>query len=168
MMEIMEVENIYHIVSIIVMPISMIVAVAALVCSQKTLSRELKEANNRMIIQLQHNYEIFVKQTQETFFAEYTKRYQDIILHMPDDEKNSQWIKYVRLYFDLCSEEYHLHEKGLINDDVWKLWVDGMRDDVKRQSFRNAWIHPLGQCYNDNGFINFMNQEIINYGTKQT
>lgn len=53
------------------------------------------------------------RQYEFQFFAEYTRRYQDIILHMPDNDKDPRWLKYVQLYFDLCSEEYHLHEEGV-------------------------------------------------------
>lgn len=156
------VELIYYVISSIMITLSAIVSIIALYASNRSLKKQLKQSNESLLKQLKHNSDLQIKQSQETFFAEYTKRYQDIILHLPDNEKNIQWIKYVRLYFDLCSEEYHLHEIGLINEKVWQLWVDGMRDDVKRQSFRNAWIHPLGQNYNDKGFVNFMNHEIIN------
>ena len=156
------VELIYYVISSIMITLSAIVSIIALYASNRSLKKQLKQSNESLLKQLKQNSDLQIKQSQETFFAEYTKRYQDIILHLPDNEKNIQWIKYVRLYFDLCSEEYHLHEIGLINEKVWQLWVDGMRDDVKRQSFRNAWIHPLGQNYNDKGFVNFMNHEIIN------
>lgn len=61
------------------------------------------------------------KQYEFQFFAEYTKRYQDLILQMPKDiDTSSIYNKdidvYMRLYFDLCSEEYYLHSEGVIDD----------------------------------------------------
>lgn len=60
----------------------------------------------------------FKKQLQLNFFADYTKRYQEIILNFPENinEKNFQidnldaeiknkTLRYMRAYFDLCSEE---------------------------------------------------------------
>ena len=101
------------------------------------------------------------KQALQTFFAEYTRRYQDNMLHMPNDENDPMLLTYIRLYFDLCSEEYHLREMGLIDDKVWTLWVQGMQDEMKRKSFKNAWINPLGQHYQDEGFISFVDNILI-------
>ncbi len=81
----------------------------------------------------------FGKQLKLNFFANYTKRYQEIMLHLPfsiynedfnfndlkADEKE-QILKYMRAYFDLCSEEYHLWKNGNINKDVWEEWKSGI------------------------------------------
>lgn len=101
------------------------------------------------------------RQYEFQFFAEYTRRYQDIILHMPDNDKDPRWLKYVQLYFDLCSEEFYLHEEGLISNRVWQLWVEGMQDILKRESFRNAWKWNFGQYYTDRNFISFMHHNVI-------
>lgn len=101
------------------------------------------------------------KQYEFQFFAEYTKRYQDIILHMPDDVNDPHWLRYVQLYFDLCSEEFYLHEEGLISNRVWQLWVKGMQDILKRESFKNAWKGNFGQYYTDRNFISFMHHNVI-------
>lgn len=153
--------TIYYIVSMVIMTISMLLAVVSLVCSQRALTKELRAANDRMAAQLQHNQDLQTKQAQQTFFAEYTKRYQDIILHLPNDEKDPQWLKYVQLYFDLCSEEYHLREMGLIDDKVWTLWVEGMQDAMKHKSFEAAWKFPIAQHYSDQSFISFVHNELI-------
>ena len=160
-METNEIVIMCQIATVVIMTISMVAAIISLVCSQKALSKELKEANKRMMTQLEHNQDLQTKQAQESFFAEYTRRYQDIILHMPDNDKDPRWLKYVQLYFDLCSEEYHLHEEGVINNRVWKLWVEGMQDTMKREVFRNAWKGELGQYYSDNKFVNFMHHDVM-------
>lgn len=160
-MRMIGIENIYYFVSIVAMTITMIVAIVSLVNSQKALSKELKAANERVTTQLEHSREMQEKQARELFFAEYTKRYQDIILHMPIDDNDRQMLKCLRLYFDLCSEEYHLYKKGLIDEDVWKLWGEGMQEAMKRQSFRDAWRNHLSQSYSDQSFIDFMQHEVM-------
>ena len=63
------------------------------------------------------------KNTRLAFFSEYTKRYQDIILNFPeniiDDNfkfdslskvERDKTMRYMRVYFDLCSEEYFLYK----------------------------------------------------------
>ena len=154
--------SVYLIASIVAMIVTTIVAIISLVCSQRALTKQLKEASNRMMTQLQHDQELHQKQARVSFFAEYTRRYHDIVLNMPDNENDSKWFRYQRLYFDLCSEEFHLYKKGFIDDDVWKHWVEGMKDTLRIQSFRNAWTGRLGQNYYDQDFVHFMHQEVMN------
>lgn len=92
------------------------------------------------------------------FFAEYTRRYQDIILRMPEDPSDPQFLKYMQLYFDLCSEEFYLYKKGLIDKNVWDLWVDGMALTMKKRSFKTAWQSHLAQHYNDDDFLHFISE----------
>lgn len=101
------------------------------------------------------------RQYQFQFFAEYTKRYQDLILQMPKDiDTSSIYNKdidvYMRLYFDLCSEEYYLHSEGVIDNRVWGLWVDGISTAMNKQKYKTAWI-LLGSYYDDENFVHFMN-----------
>ena len=158
----MNLESIYYCVSSIVLPISVIVAIVTLCVSNQKLKQQMKLSNDSLLKQLHQNSELQKKQAQETFFSEYTRRYQEIIIHMPIDNKHPEWLKYVQLYFDLCSEEFHLHEMGLIDDKVWILWVEGMQETMKQNSFRVAWKHPLGQLYTDDNFIRFMDNKVIN------
>lgn len=73
------------------------------------------------------------KQRKLQMFAEYTRRYQDIFMNMPDDIYNgtakidTRTKRYMRLYFDLCSEEFHLWQNKEVPDEVWNLWVEGMQ-----------------------------------------
>lgn len=87
--------------------------------------------------------EIAMKQSRNDFFAEYTRRYQDIILHMPDEvfegtaKVDGATLKYMQLYYDLCSEEFHLHENGLVPDDVWDNWKEGMEITTHIELYRS-------------------------------
>ena len=89
--------------------------------------------------------EIAMKQSRNDFFAEYTRRYQDIILAMPDAvfegtaKADGATLKYIQLYFDLCSEEYHLHENGLVPDDVWDNWKEGMEITTRVELYKKSW-----------------------------
>ena len=105
------------------------------------------------------------QQSNRMFFAEYTKRYQEIILAMPDDvfagtaQVNNTTLKYMRLYFDLCSEEYHLYMDGQVPEDVWENWVEGMRITTNLQLYRQCWDRLKGQ-YNTE-FWKYFEREVI-------
>ena len=83
------------------------------------------------------------------------------VLQMPDDLDTSSIDskdvdKFMRLYFDLFSEEYYLHSKGVIDNKVWGLWVDGISIAMNKQKYKTAW-KLLGSYYDDENFVHFMN-----------
>jgi hypothetical protein len=94
----------------------------------------------------------FRKQLQLNFFAEYTKRYQEIILNLPEsindidfsfdnlkeDERNKT-LRYMRVYFDLCSEEYFLWRSKHIDDKTWKEWESGIKYAFSKTAFKEGW-----------------------------
>ena len=107
------------------------------------------------------------QQSNRMFFAEYTKRYQEIILAMPDEvfagaaQVNNTTLKYMRLYFDLCSEEYHLYMEGQVPEDVWANWIEGMRITTNLQLYRQCWDRLKGQ-YNTEFWMYFEREVIKN------
>lgn len=105
------------------------------------------------------------KNHQSIIFSEFTRRYQDIILRMPDNMfmhsggLTPETCKYLTLYFDLCSEEFHLHEIGDIPENIWKNWVEGMKITMKPPIYQVGW-KLLSQSYNPQ-FVRFMHHEIF-------
>lgn len=92
------------------------------------------------------------KQVKLQNFIEYTKRYQEIILNFPENinkenftfegmeaEVKDKTMRYMRAYFDLCFEEYTLHEKKFIDDDLWSIWKGGMEVAFSKVAFQKAW-----------------------------
>jgi hypothetical protein len=104
---------------------------------------------------------IFNDQLRLNFFAEYTKRYQEIMLNLPlniSDKKfdydklskkeREKTLKYIRSYFDLCSEEYDLWNSGYIEERIWKNWEEGIEFAFSKKAFRDAWeLINLGTVY---------------------
>ena len=106
--------------------------------------------------------ELVEKNTQFHFFTEYTRRYQDLIVRWPQSKSDSitESGTFYELYFDLCSEEYYLHEKGAISDEVWALWEQGMQDAMRNRQFQTAWKGRLGAYYTHDKFVHFINNMI--------
>ena len=67
---------------------------------------------------------------------------------------------YMRLYFDLCSEEYHLWRKGMIPNQIWEMWKEGMQITTNRPIYKKAW-KDLSVEYNKD-FWQYFNREVIN------
>jgi hypothetical protein len=122
------------------------------------------------IIYSRKQLKIFDKQLKLNFFADYTKRYQEIMLHLSGDifkddfnfshlsqEKRNETLNYMRAYFDLCSEEHFLFIKKHIDEDVWKEWDEGIRASFKRKAFQDAWQQIDMKSYK--GFTNYLIQE---------
>lgn len=93
------------------------------------------------------------KQLKLQNFIEYTKRYQEIVLNYPEninsqdflideiepEELKNKTMRYMRAYVDLCFEEYTLHKKGFIDEDLWSIWKGGMETAFSKPAFRQAW-----------------------------
>lgn len=62
-----------------------------------------------------------------TLRLDFSHRYQEIMLAMPDSNDPDRIKKYVLLYFDLCSEEYRLWKSGdgIVDNKTWHLWENG-------------------------------------------
>jgi hypothetical protein len=92
-------------------------------------------------------------QMQLSLYADYTKRYQEIILNLPeninkadykldtlDEEVYNKTMRYMRAYFDLCNEEYELAHKKHIEDDSWAIWRSGIEYAFTKTAFKQAWL----------------------------
>lgn len=136
--------------------VAIITVIVSTYCSYQSI-KSSTSTNKRTIEEMR----VITKQHfQFQFFAEYTKRYQDLMLKMPKDLDTSPIYgkdvdTYMRLYFDLCSEEYYLHSQGVIDDYVWGLWTEGIKTTMNNKKYKTAW-KTLGGYYDDKSFISFM------------
>jgi len=83
-------------------------------------------------------------------FADYTKRYQEIILRFPEDINTPSFqvsghanyeslMRCMRAYFDLSFEEWYLNERNLIDPCIWSIWRGGMQAAMSKAAFQQAW-----------------------------
>ena len=97
---------------------------------------QMKKLNNQLIIQQ---------------FSDYTKRYQEIILHFPEnineqsfdfstDPNKNTTMRYMRAYFDLSFEEWHLNQRKLIDTETWNVWEGGIKTALSKAAFNKAWL----------------------------
>ena len=84
------------------------------------------------------------------FFSKFVERYQSIMMLLPYNvhAKNfnydeiidkSEFLKIMRSYFDLCSEEYYLFTEQKINDEIWSEWNKGIAFSMTCPAFQIAW-----------------------------
>ena len=107
-----------------------------------------------------------LKQSRMSLFAEYTRRYQDIMVRMPAsvysgqfDTKITEVVGFMRLYFDLCSEEYWLNEEKMLPERTWGIWVERMQTTMNQKPFKEAWKYLSGHY--DEKFYRFFSKEIV-------
>ena len=106
------------------------------------------------------------RQRRYMLYSEYTKRYQDFFMKIPDDvyegvaSLDVNTIRYMRIYFDLCSEEYHLMKAKEITEDVWALWVEGMQIALANDFYVEAW-QRLKDEYNID-FRTYFEENVVN------
>jgi hypothetical protein len=123
---------------------------------------------NRKQLQILNN------QLKLNFFADYTKRYQEIILNFPEnineakfdysslpEEEKNKTLRYMRVYFDLCSEEFDLWRAGYIENRIWENWKEGIEFAFSKKAFIDAWkIISLDTIYYPE-FSKWINEVII-------
>ncbi|RJQ48993.1 MAG: hypothetical protein C4528_01510 [Gammaproteobacteria bacterium] len=83
-------------------------------------------------------------------FADYTKRYQEIILQFPENINEASFVlashpdysrtmRQMRAYFDLCFEEWYLNQRKLLDKEIWNVWKSGMEAALSKPAFKQAW-----------------------------
>lgn len=147
------------IISDLIQSIGIVVAIIGLILTILSNRKQLKLFNEQMKLQ---------------FFADYTKRYQELILQFPlsifsDDfrfeaqskEDQENILKYMRAYFDLCSEEYDLWKSGYVEERIWGNWKEGMEYAFAKPAFKQAWELVGLQTTYFSKFKNWINQVIL-------
>ena len=92
-------------------------------------------------------YWIFRKDLRERVFFEYTSRYREIMSHLPSNvfsrecipeelQKEDHNIRWLKSYFDLCSEEVKLRIRHKMPNETWNDWEEAMRE---------AMVSPVGK-----------------------
>lgn len=80
--------------------------------------------------------EMAKQQMQISMFAEFTRRYQEIMLHIRQEGNDKLY--YQTLYIDLCSEEFFMHNEGFLPEKAWDVWLEGMKHEVK-DTYTGLW-----------------------------
>ncbi len=109
------------------------------------------------------------KQFRILFFIDYTKRYHGIFINLPLDIYSDTYditsleesiredvYRWIRAYFDLCSEEHYMYTRKLVDNSVWELWKGGMQSAFNKPAFIYVWdkIHDCGHYHP--GFVGFV------------
>ncbi|WP_417263553.1 hypothetical protein [Celeribacter sp.] len=93
------------------------------------------------------------KQLKLQNYSEYTRRYAEVVYRLPEiindnekfeisalnDNEREDFMRNQRAYFDLCFEEWNLHNRGLIDAESWRIWSGGIETALKRKAFIQAW-----------------------------
>lgn len=109
----------------------------------------------------------FKRQLKLSFFEKYTSRYMHIMEILPEsfwtntplstlDEENA--IHAIRLYIDLCSEEYYLYKNHHLNEKVWKEWKSGMKQMFEHPIVKDVFDQKHVKTYQE--FVKFVENEL--------
>ena len=69
-------------------------------------------------------------------FYEFTRRFQEIVLHLYPDTKDKT---YHKLYFDLCNEEFYMSENNKLPSDIWDSWISEMKIIMTEKDILESW-----------------------------
>lgn len=100
-----------------------------------------------------YSYRTLVKNAAQTLlFMKYTERYEQIMSSFPANAVGTRLdlageppdasvplTLAVLKYLNLCSEEFYLWKKGLIEDAVWKIWEQELKRTIASPLVRREW-----------------------------
>lgn len=52
---------------------------------------------------------------------------------------HGELLRIIDMYFNLCSEEYHLACKGELEKEAWRIWKAGIKQNMGHVTLRSAW-----------------------------
>lgn len=88
------------------------------------------------------------KQARTAFEDQLTTKYREIVRQLPIDALLGKELSELDAeaalpiffhYFDLCNEQKYLHDQKRIDKSTWKEWEEGIRENLKRPAFAQAW-----------------------------
>jgi hypothetical protein len=105
-------------------------------------------------------------------FSEYTRRYSEIAREVPSElrrpggrssadlseAERDRLMNSVRAYLNLCSEEFYLRKRGLIDKETWAVWLLGMKETVASSWISEAWPAMQNEYSYYPDFCAFMNE----------
>ena len=112
-------------------------------------------------------------QTWVSIYSDYTRRYSEITSKFPENINEEEFViksgtegynnlmRAMRLYFDLCYEEYSLFNNyKKIDEELWENWKEGMEAALSKKAFKDAWNIINKDTVNSDSFDKFI-QNII-------
>lgn len=109
-----------------------------------------------------------------TFFADYTKRYQEIMIALPFDafkpdfdpskvkeQEQKLILSQMIAYFALCSEEFDLKNEGFVKRRIWDIWADGIISNLQKPVFRWGWEQVKNEFVFFPDFYNWVSQWVV-------
>ena len=108
----------------------------------------------------------FIRQQRISLFEKYTQRYQHIIEIMPEyifegkplHKRDKEAVRAIRLYIDLCSEEFYLHQQKYLDKKVWTEWKGGMKIMFSYSSVKEVFNKNYKTTYKE--FASFVEKEL--------
>jgi hypothetical protein len=88
------------------------------------------------------------KQARTAFEDQLTTQYREIMRQLPitallgselSESEAEAALPVFFHYFDLCNEQKYLHESDRIDESTWTEWEEGIRENLRRPAFAQAW-----------------------------
>lgn len=94
------------------------------------------------------------RQLKEQVYLEYTDRFRQLLGSLPlgaltmefgldgTKEDSIEWQRIMVIlnqYFDLCSEEFKLNQRGLVTKEVWSDWLEGISGAMGSPLCQETW-----------------------------
>ncbi len=113
-------------------------------------------------------------------FAEYTRRYAEVVRELPSEsrrpgssfdlralpeDERDRILNAARAYLNLCSEEFFLHYRGRIDKETWAIWQTGIEETVRLPWLQGAWAELEDEYSYVPEFRSFMMRSLARFSS---
>jgi hypothetical protein len=146
-------------------------AIGSIAAAGATLALVLvgRKTLRSQLAQIEEQTRISNEQALVGYLSEYTKRYQEIVINLPEEINEPTFdmanhpdrkatMRFMRAYIDLCYEEWFLHNGNYLGEELWGIWSDGIATAMSKTAFRDAWDVIKADSKYDHAFTSFLSQ----------
>jgi hypothetical protein len=100
-----------------------------------------------VMVGLRQSYRERLRQFESMYVERYWKILDQLSLEAvkasPGAEAGRDDEKAIRNYILLCEDELEMRRNGYISDTTYRVWADGMRDQLKQPMFEKIWVEVI-------------------------
>ncbi|MCD6282436.1 hypothetical protein J7J84_02365 [bacterium] len=112
------------------------------------------------IIHAEHGSEALVEHARRRTEEELRETYGQLKGQGYFSVDHGELLRITDMYFNLCSEEYHLAGKGELEEEAWRIWKAGIKQNMDYMTLRSAWQKRREQYKYYGDFKNWMDDLI--------
>jgi hypothetical protein len=125
-----------------------------------------------VMVGLRQSYRERLRQFESLYVQRYWKILDQLSLEAvkasPTADAGCEDEKAIRNYILLCEDELQMRRNGYISDSTYRVWADGMRDQLSQPMFKKIWAQVKEEAKEHQTFPYEHLRQLLNESTSNT